>query len=331
MEIIKNKKELKEFNELNNLLNNLPKNDRIKLCSKLTNIFISEHLYFNEWKNIKINNKIFECVIEIIKKYETNELQLNGYGCLLLNRIIIYSNYHLNSENCENNNNTTLTTNNNNNTTNNNNNNNTDNNNVIELILRILLEHSIYLVCIEILWIEMKRDSNIFLKLCNIIIKIVDELPHPLLSENFACFMNFIANYLSKNWNFHTVHLALHALTSLAPIVEVSNFKVNYFFNNILQVCLKFHQEYQDLEPSKFSSSLPHPLLSLFSFLKEICPLHPESISMISSSGFFHIAIDYLLTPPLSRKISYYSFNYDLSFSISFYWMLVNSYSSTIY
>jgi hypothetical protein len=265
------------------------------LTSLLHPLLISDHLYHSQWEQLENQPQLFDTILHIIIKYEANGLQLHGDGVHLLQRLLSHGNYSFSSSMKF------------------------SINQILEILLRILLEHPIYLICLEILWKEMKKDETIFRKLCSIAIRIADELPNPLLCENFAAFANFLTESVrNNNWSLPSAHLALHALSVIAPIVESFNVRYDFHYKKLLDLCSHFQNGISPPESSTSSSSSPRssfsfaptplpaegesfpelrsPLVTFFSFLKEICPLHPQWIPSLLSRGFIQYAIDLLLS-----------------------------------
>lgn len=252
---------------LSTLSPNITRNDLYFLFHK---IIVQGHLYHSQWQNLPLQSQIFDLLIQLIQKYEANGLQLTGYGVMILERLLVEGNctFTMSSK-------YSLDT-------------------ILEVLLRILLEHPIYLLGIQILWNEIKKDSQVYSHLCHVLIRIADELPHPLLVQNFVALTNFLFEYLSKNWDSHLAHVTFHALMAVAPIVESTNVRYDFHKNKIWKICHRFYDEIDQMKDC--NPLLKPPLVTLFTFFKEFCPLHPSWRISLVSEGFVQHAIDLLLS-----------------------------------
>lgn len=132
-----------QFEPLELLLTTLPIHDRLQLFKSLARIHTFSHIYYDEWKYFVPTAQILQNIVAIMQKYELNGLQLNGYACSILSRILIISpDLITKSQYSE--------------------------SKIIELIFRILVEHSNYLVCLSILTNLIRHDRTVFLKVCKI-------------------------------------------------------------------------------------------------------------------------------------------------------------------
>jgi hypothetical protein len=145
--------------DLKQTLMKLPINNREELYMLLRNIFQYSHIYYSEWKDIVIDTHVVHEVVNIIRRYESNELQLHGDGVRLLYQLsTVTSNKHAIIQVLS-------------------------DASVIELLLRLLLEHPIYGICISILDQIVSADSTWFIRL--------NEICKCLLKYNAVIKINF--------------------------------------------------------------------------------------------------------------------------------------------
>lgn len=157
---------------LKQFLLNLNNHTKNSLQDQLSDIHSHSHFYHIHWKNLCLpsvdnssednpsednpstdnqteenssssssSSRLLDLLFELLKKYEINGLQLNGLGCWLFERFIVLTKCPL-SQSLK-----------------------YSDEIIIEVILRILLEHSIPLVCISILNEIIVQNPNEKLKL----------------------------------------------------------------------------------------------------------------------------------------------------------------------
>lgn len=79
--------------DLIDILNVVLKGNPLNSFSKLLSLNIEPHTYLRQWKELDITLETIEKVIDIIKRYEANDLQLRGKGVWLLSMCLKYC-YH---------------------------------------------------------------------------------------------------------------------------------------------------------------------------------------------------------------------------------------------
>lgn len=127
---------------LADVLHRLP-GRRDELLRVLHSIDTSQHLYLNQWRDVIIHPDVLTNVESLIRRFELNGLQLHGYGCNLLAKILSSDISHLDTFQY-------------------------NYSNLIELLLRILLEHKKYVMITYILSILCHDRPKHFIELCTI-------------------------------------------------------------------------------------------------------------------------------------------------------------------
>lgn len=79
--------------DLIDILNVVLKGNPLNSFSKLLSLNIEPHTYLQQWKELDVALDTIEKVIDIIKRYEANDLQLRGKGVWLLSMCLKYC-YH---------------------------------------------------------------------------------------------------------------------------------------------------------------------------------------------------------------------------------------------
>ena len=120
---------------LANVLSTLPVHNRDELYMIIRDILRQSHVYYYDWQDIKVGIQLIGTVVDIIRRYDLNGLQMNGDSLKLLYQLASVSSS------------TVITA-------------SLSDNSVIELILRLLLEHPIYDICICILDIIISSSTE---------------------------------------------------------------------------------------------------------------------------------------------------------------------------
>jgi hypothetical protein len=131
------------YDDLEVILRDLPLNDRALLSTKLTRIYVNGHIYHNQWENFKFQSILLENVVDMVQKYESNGLQLHGHACWILVKLIDISPNLLSSTRHS-------------------------EQIILELILRIIVEHSNHITLITIFRRLVDHDPTKFSMICKI-------------------------------------------------------------------------------------------------------------------------------------------------------------------
>ena len=127
---------------LNSILNNLPVSTRNDLFDILKSLHDSSHIYHNQWGALHPNDGFIEKSYELVRRYESNGLQLDGYGCWLFEKVLVRARHRISE--CTR----------------------YPPSDILELTLRIMLEHKCFLSCKNIL-VEVVADSAaLFKEIC---------------------------------------------------------------------------------------------------------------------------------------------------------------------
>jgi hypothetical protein len=148
--------------DLHEAIASLPFGNAEELFFALRDLFKLSHLYHADWATLSVDTHLIHQVVDSIRRYEANGLQLNGDGVRLLYKVVSGGS-HSNSIN-----------------------NITSNScssprplrpaglqvlsehGVIELLLRLTLEHTVRDVCIALLDAVVQQDVAVFAKTCDI-------------------------------------------------------------------------------------------------------------------------------------------------------------------
>jgi hypothetical protein len=115
--------------KLIDILNAILKGNPINSFKKLLSLTIEPHLYLDQWKTLDVSVITLEKVIDIVRRYEENGLQLEGKGVWLLLMCLKYCYNPAPTDKLPKDSQISL----------------------VETLIRIALEHSVHLQCTEIL------------------------------------------------------------------------------------------------------------------------------------------------------------------------------------
>jgi hypothetical protein len=135
---------LPKYPLLQDILSQLPENDRRQLFLTILGVRSAGHVYLNKWNEADVDSSVLDRIVDIVRRYESNGLQLNGYGCWLLERIIVRTSIKI-SDSAK-----------------------YSEASILELILRIFLEHPVYNTCVSMLYAIVRRSDGAFTNLCQI-------------------------------------------------------------------------------------------------------------------------------------------------------------------
>lgn len=117
---------IKAKDKLIDILNAFLKGNPINSFEKLLSLTSEQHRYLDQWKKLNVDPQTLEKVVDIIRRFEANGLQLEGKGVWVL---LMCFKYCYNGDKLAKETQTSL----------------------VETLIRIALEHSVYVDCIEIL------------------------------------------------------------------------------------------------------------------------------------------------------------------------------------
>lgn len=116
---------------------------RDDLFVTLREILQLSHLYYLDWQHLQVDSALVHTVVDIIRRYESNGLQLHGDAIRLLLKL---ATSHVHSK-------VILST--------------LSDQSVIELLLRLTLEHPVYEICLAVLGVIVAADDFVFSKICD--------------------------------------------------------------------------------------------------------------------------------------------------------------------
>lgn len=119
--------------DLIDILNVVLKGNPLNSFSKLLTLNIEPHTYLQQWKDLDVALDTIEKVIDIIKRYEANDLQLRGKGVWLLSMCLKYC-YHKTEKLSK-----------------------EAQISLVETIFRITMEQHIHIECVEILQLVLDK------------------------------------------------------------------------------------------------------------------------------------------------------------------------------
>jgi hypothetical protein len=134
---------VEDVKTLDSILLNFPLHDRGQAFQILKCIRRQAHQYYDKWKTLN-KSDCLNLVIDILRRYEANGLQLGGYGCWFFERLVLESHLMLDTSSKY------------------------SEDSIIELLLRMLLEHDCYTNCISILSASIKLSPPRFRSICDI-------------------------------------------------------------------------------------------------------------------------------------------------------------------
>ena len=126
------------------VLNNLQLDRRDQLFVALKSMRNSSHIYHIQWKELDPNDCFIEKSYDMVRRYEANGLQLDGFGCWLFEKVLVGAKHRISS--CTR----------------------YPPSDILELILRIMLEHKAYLTCRNILTEVVSDLPPLFGLFCSI-------------------------------------------------------------------------------------------------------------------------------------------------------------------
>lgn len=131
--------------DLATIINTLSLNDRALLHSELRGLHSNGHIYHHQWQPLLMSHPcLLDTSFEILRKYESNGLQLHGYGCWFFERVVVSVGHPLSSSQ-------KMTA-----------------EQMLEMILRVLLEHKTFASCNQILAKLCDDEPKYFGKICEI-------------------------------------------------------------------------------------------------------------------------------------------------------------------
>lgn len=130
--------------DLAQTLSRLPVHNRDLLMVSLNDLLKLSHLYCDDWRRLEIDVPLVSRVVDLIRRYESNGLQLHGDGVRILNKIADHSrgNEDLLMALSE--------------------------APVVELLLRLALEHPVYDACLAVLDIVAETVPAVLGRICDI-------------------------------------------------------------------------------------------------------------------------------------------------------------------
>lgn len=134
-----------EAPSLESLINSLSLNNRSSLFEELRNIYRDGHLHHRHWSALKDTHPhLLDTSFDLLRKYESNGLQLHGYGCWLFEQVIVAVGLPLECSEKQ------------------------TPDQVLEVVLRVLLEHACYARCALVLHSVCSATPEHFSRLCDI-------------------------------------------------------------------------------------------------------------------------------------------------------------------
>lgn len=122
----------------------LPSHNRDLLMVNIHEVLKHSHLYEADWKALTVDAALMARVVDIIRRYECHGLQLNGEGVRLLLKIAMHSRdtpqvvASLSDPS------------------------------VLELLLRLAVEHPVYDNCLAVLDVAIQADPVLLVRVCEI-------------------------------------------------------------------------------------------------------------------------------------------------------------------
>ena len=126
------------------ILKNLQLERKDQLFAALKSVHDSSHLYHAQWRELDPRDHFIEKSYDMVRRYEANGLQLDGYGCWLFKKILVGAKHRLSD--CAR----------------------YPASDILELIMRIMLEHKTYLTCRIILTEVVAHSPPLFGLFCTI-------------------------------------------------------------------------------------------------------------------------------------------------------------------
>ena len=134
-----------EEKNLATIINTLSLNDRALLYGELRDLYSNGHVHHHQWPPLLTSHPhLLDTAFEILRKYESNGLQLHGYGCWFFERVVVSAGHSLSSSQ-------KMTA-----------------DQMLEMILRVLLEHKTYASCSQILSKLCADEPKYFRSICEI-------------------------------------------------------------------------------------------------------------------------------------------------------------------
>lgn len=133
--------------DLSAVLLRLPTNNHDALMTVLRDILQLSHLYVEDWKELHVDAPLVLRVVDLIRRYESNGLQLHGDGVRLLHKLTLNASSSHSDPTVMN---ALLES------------------PVIELLLRLALEHPVYDTCLEVLRLYIARELPTLIRICEI-------------------------------------------------------------------------------------------------------------------------------------------------------------------
>lgn len=133
---------------LETIINDLALNDRSVLHDQLRELHRNGHIYHSQWPSLKESHPdLVATSFEVLRKYESNGLQLRGYGCWLFERVVVSVGLTLPVTDG---------------------NTDSESSRMLEMLLRVLLEHKTISICSLVFWRLCSDDHRCFATLCDI-------------------------------------------------------------------------------------------------------------------------------------------------------------------
>ena len=132
--------------DLQMVLARLPSHNRDLLMVNIHDVLKLSHLYVEDWKALAVDAALMARVVDVIRRYECNGLQLNGEGVRLLLKIAIHSNTNSSAQVVAS----------------------LSDPSVVELLLRLAMEHPVYDNCLAVLDVAIRAEPTLLARVCEI-------------------------------------------------------------------------------------------------------------------------------------------------------------------
>lgn len=127
------------------IIDTLSLNDRALLYAELRDLHSNGHFYHHQWRPLRASHpELLDLSFEILRKYESNGLQLHGYGCWFFEQVVVSVGLPLSSSQKM------------------------SPDQMLEMILRVLLEHRTFLSCSQVLTKLCTDEPKYFESICEI-------------------------------------------------------------------------------------------------------------------------------------------------------------------
>ena len=131
--------------QLEVLVKSLPLGNRAELYQQLRHIRRKGHLFHHQWRGLKETlPDLVDTSFEVLRKYESNGLQLSGQGCWFFEQVVVSVGLSLSCSKKF------------------------TEEQMLEMILRVLLEHKTYPSCCHVLFKLCVDEPKHFISICEI-------------------------------------------------------------------------------------------------------------------------------------------------------------------